>query len=578
MYNTYVLCLNNTHTKKENVTKSVKYIIIKNEVNYMKKINVETLRSIFVSGANNLANNYKLIDALNVFPIPDGDTGTNMMMTIQSGCKNIANVETTSCGELASSFSRGLLLGARGNSGVILSQIFRGFGESVKEKQELVLVDVAAAFESGTARAYKAVLKPVEGTMLTVIREASEEAVKFAKSHKSATLVELFEAMVARANASLENTPNLLAQLKEAGVVDSGGAGIVKILEGFLAAAKGESIVASSEDQSADKKYVLFDKVVDDEEDEFGYCTEFVMRLLPDVEGKIPFDQEALRAFLESVGVSVVLVNDEDLVKVHVHTYKPGDVFNFAQQYGEFVTIKVENMDEQHQRLEKKPDRKKQAIVTVAVGEGLTKLFTQLRADIVISGGQTMNPSIEDFVKAITKLNPQSVIILPNNSNIVMSAKQAAEILNAKGIVTRIVPTTSIQQGISACMGFNPECDIEENLVEMFAATKRVVCGQITTAVRDSKLNGVKISCGDYLGIKDKKIVTSNKDINKAAANLIDSMMNYDAEIVTIITGCDVSNKVVKNLEKYIHDKHPHVEVEVQKGDQPVYYLLLAVE
>ena len=544
----------------------------------MKKVNAETLRSIFISGANNIANDYKHIDALNVFPIPDGDTGTNMMMTIQNGVKTISNVETSSCSDMASTFSRGLLLGARGNSGVILSQIFRGFAEGVKDKQELVLADVAKAFESGTARAYKAVLKPVEGTMLTVIREASEEAVSFASNNKDASIEELFEAMVKRANESLENTPNLLAQLKEAGVVDSGGAGIVKILEGFMAASKGEAVQANKEQASQETKYVLFDKVEDSEEDEFGYCTEFVMRLLPEVEGKIPFNQEELREFLERVGASVVLVNDEDLVKVHVHTYKPGDVFNFAQQYGEFVTIKVENMDEQHEHLEKRPERKDQAIVTVAVGEGLTSLFTSLRADIVISGGQTMNPSIEDFVKAISKLNPKSCIILPNNSNIVMSAKQAAEILNAKGIVTKIVPTTSIQQGISACMGFNPDCDIEENLVEMFAATKRVVCGQITTAVRNSKLNGVAIKCGDYLGIKDKKIITSNKDINKAAYNLIDSMMTYDAEIVTIIPGCDVKPKTVAALEKYIREKHPHVEVDVQQGDQPVYYLLLAVE
>ena len=394
----------------------------------------------------------------------------------------------------------------------------------------------------------------------------------------NATIVELFEYMVTKAHESLDNTPNLLAQLKEAGVVDSGGAGICKILEGFLSAAKGEEIQLAEQQSSQDAKYVLFDKVEDSEDDEFGYCTEFVMRLLPEVEGKIPFNQEELRAFLERVGVSVVLVNDEDLVKVHVHTYKPGDVFNFAQQYGEFVTIKVENMDEQHEHLVKKPERKKQAIVTVAVGDGLTKLFTQLRADIVISGGQTMNPSIEDFVKAISKLNPESVIILPNNSNIVMSAKQAAEILNQKGIVTKIVPTTSIQQGISACMGFNPDCDIEENLIEMFAATKRVVCGQVTTAVRDSKLNGVTITSGDYLGIKEKKIVAASKDILKVATDLIDSMMNYDAGIVTIISGSDIDNETVTALESYIYDAYPHVEVEIQEGGQPVYNLLLAVE
>ena len=543
----------------------------------MNKIDASTLRKLFTLGATNLSNNYKDVDALNVFPIPDGDTGTNMMMTIQNGVKNISTLETNSCGELSSTFSKGLLLGARGNSGVILSQIFRGFSEAVKDKETLTIKEFSKALVSGKNRAYKAVLKPVEGTMLTVIKDASEALALFVEDKKDCELQEALEKTLAAAKVSLENTPNLLPVLKEAGVIDSGGAGIVKILEGFLAAAEGKEIV-SSEPLDSGKKYVLFDKVEDDDDDDFGYCTEFILRCMPEDESKKAFDHDELKEFLENVGASVVLVEDDELVKVHVHTYKPGDVFNFAQQYGEFVTIKVENMDEQHKHLDKKPERKKQAIVTVAIGEGLNNLFKQLRADIVISGGQTMNPSIDDFVKAITKLNPESVIILPNNSNIIMSAKQAAEILNKKGIVTRIVPTTSIQQGITACMGFNPECDIEENVVEMLAATKRVVCGQITTAVRNSNLNGVAIKSGDYIGIKEKKIIASSKDINKVADSLIDSMMNYDAEIVTIISGCDCPKKVVNSLKKYIAEKFPQVEVEVQQGDQPVYYLLLAVE
>lgn len=543
----------------------------------MTKISAEALKDIFVSGANNISNNYKDIDALNVFPIPDGDTGTNMMMTVQSGIKNINNLNPTTCGSLATTFSKGLLLGARGNSGVILSQIFRGFGETIKDLDELTVADVANAFMGGTQKAYKAVLKPVEGTMLTVIKDASNKCDELVKQNSDISLEDLLVEMVKEAKRSLDNTPNLLPVLKEAGVIDSGGAGILKILEGFLAAAKGNPIGTETV-SNQDTKYVLFDKVEDSEEDEFGYCTEFIMRLMPEDENKIEYNHDELRNFLESVGASVVLVRDDDLVKVHVHTYKPGDVFNFAQQYGEFVTIKVENMDEQHDHLVKKPERKKQAIVTVAVGEGLTQLFTQLRADIVISGGQTMNPSIEDFVRSISKLNPESVIILPNNSNIIMSAKQAAEILNKKGIVTKIVPTTSIQQGISACMGFNPDCNIEENMVEMFAAIKRVTCGQITTAVRDSRLNGVTIKSNDFIGIKEKKIVAASKDINKVAVSLINAMMNYDAEIVTIIAGCDVSKKTVKTLEKYIRETFTHVEVEVQQGDQPVYQLLLAVE
>lgn len=539
----------------------------------MDKINNALLKELFVSGANNLANNYKEVDALNVFPIPDGDTGTNMMMTIQSGVKEISNINAKSVGELATVFSKGLLLGARGNSGVILSQIFRGFGEKIKDKEVLTIKDFSDAFISGKDRAYKAVLKPVEGTMLTVIREASENLAKYVSKNTKATLVESLEYMVEQAHISLKNTPELLPVLKEAGVIDSGGAGICKILEGFLAAARGEKVEAHENQTTNDKKYVLFEPI-QDKDDDFGYCTEFILKI-GEGDEKFDFNQEVIREFLESVGNSVVLVQDEELLKVHVHTLKPGDVLNYAQQYGEFVTLKIENMDVQHARLGK---RKEQAIVTVAVGEGLTRLFKDLRADIVISGGQTMNPSIDDFVREITRLNPKSVIILPNNSNIIMSAKQAGDILKKKGIITKILPTTSIQQGITACMGFNPESPIDENMVEMMAAIKRVTCGQVTYAVRDSKLNGVTIKSGDYIGIKEKKIISSSSDILKVAKELVDSMMGYDSEIVTIISGSDISKKHVDALSKYITEKYRHVEVEVNQGDQPVYYLLLAVE
>ena len=539
----------------------------------MDKINNALLKELFVSGANNLANNYKEVDALNVFPIPDGDTGTNMMMTIQSGVKEISNINAKSVGELATVFSKGLLLGARGNSGVILSQIFRGFGEKIKDKEVLTIKDFSDAFISGKDRAYKAVLMPVEGTMLTVIREASENLAKYVSKNTKATLVESLEYMVEQAHISLKNTPELLPVLKEAGVIDSGGAGICKILEGFLAAARGEKVEAHENQTTNDKKYVLFEPI-QDKDDDFGYCTEFILKI-GEGDEKIDFNQEVIREFLESVGNSVVLVQDEELLKVHVHTLKPGDVLNYAQQYGEFVTLKIENMDVQHARLGK---RKEQAIVTVAVGEGLTRLFKDLRADIVISGGQTMNPSIDDFVREITRLNPKSVIILPNNSNIIMSAKQAGDILKKKGIITKILPTTSIQQGITACMGFNPESPIDENMVEMMAAIKRVTCGQVTYAVRDSKLNGVTIKSGDYIGIKEKKIISSSSDILKVAKELVDSMMGYDSEIVTIISGSDISKKHVDALSKYITEKYRHVEVEVNQGDQPVYYLLLAVE
>ena len=543
----------------------------------MNKLNMAELKQMFISGSNNLSNNYKEIDALNVFPIPDGDTGTNMMMTIQSGVAEIKNLEDIPAGQLSTKFSKGLLLGARGNSGVILSQIFKGFGEIIKEKDTLRVRDLADAFLGGKERAYKAVLKPVEGTMLTVIREAAEALDKYVQENPKSNIEDALEYMVDAAQTSLENTPNLLPTLKEAGVIDSGGAGVLKILEGFLKSVKGLPVELSEKANEPTAKNVVFEPIID-KEDDFGYCTEFILDL-SEGENKKEFNHEEVQAFLESIGNSIVLVRDENFVKVHVHTLTPGQVLNFAQQYGEFYTLKIENMDVQHEGIKKtKKERKKQAIVAVAVGEGLTRLFKDLRADIVISGGQTMNPSTEDFVKEIRRLNPESVIILPNNSNIVMAAKQAAGILKKEGIITKVVPTTSIQQGITAVMGFNPECEIEDNVVEMMAAIKRVTCGQVTYAVRDSRLNGVTIKSGDYIGIKEKKIISANKDIVKVSCELIDSMMGYDSEIVTILTGSDISKKHVNQIKKYITENYKQVEVEVNQGDQPVYYLLLSVE
>ncbi len=543
----------------------------------MNKVTCQDLKNMFISGCNNLSNNYKYIDALNVFPIPDGDTGTNMMMTIQSGIHEIENFETNHVGELANKFAKGLLYGARGNSGVILSQIFKGFSESVIDYETLTLTQFAQAFVDAKEKAYKAVLKPVEGTILTVISDSSRFFVQWVKEHAKTSVEEALEQVVSEAQRSLDNTPNLLPTLKEANVIDSGGAGLLKILEGFLKASQGKMVEAQEVQDKFSAKSVLFEPVID-KEDDFGYCTEFILTL-GEGENKKEFSKEELQAFLESIGNSIVLVRDEDLVKVHVHTLTPEKVLEFAHQYGEFYTLKIENMDVQHDGIKKaKKERKKLAVVTVAVGKGLTKIFKDLRADIVISGGQTMNPSIEDFVNEIHRLNPESVIILPNNSNIVMSARQAAEILNKEGIVAKVVPTTSIQQGITAFMGFNPECEIEDNIIEMMAAIKRVTCGQVTSAVRDSKLNGITIKSGDYIGIREKKIISASRDIVKVSCALIDSMMGYDSEIVTILTGSDINKRSVNAIKKYITEKYKQVEVEINQGDQPVYYLLLSVE
>lgn len=541
----------------------------------MNTINGSTLKGMLQSGACNLNNHYTEIDALNVFPVPDGDTGTNMSMTFSSGVKDAMNATPDDLSVVAKTLSKGLLMGARGNSGVILSQIFRGFYQGVEGKSEVNAVELAEAFMNGSRVAYRAVMRPVEGTILTVIRESSELAQLYVNDHEACTPLEYLGVLCKEAKTSLDSTPDLLPVLKEVGVVDSGGAGLLLVLEGFKAALEGNPIEAS------DEVVQTTSAAMELENDGFGYCTEFIVRL--NNESLKTFKEEKLRSSLEQLGESIVVVQDEDIVKVHVHTLTPGDALNLAQRYGEFVKLKIENMQEQHETImqdvskttKAKQEAKKYAIVAVAAGDGLQSLFEEYRVDKIISGGQTMNPSTEDFVAAIKELNAEHIFVLPNNSNIILAAQQAKDVLENENI--HVLTTKSIPQGLSACIMFNPEAEIDENLDEMNAAIAHVKTGQVTYAIKDTTFDGLQIAAGDYMGIFEKDIVTAVKNKLEATYQLLDKMIDGDSEIITLLVGEDTSDEEVKLVEEYITTTYG-IEVDIQKGNQPVYSFIIGVE
>ena len=554
----------------------------------MKTINGHQLKQMIISGANNLFNCYPEIDALNVFPVPDGDTGTNMNLTMTSGSKEVKNIDTSNIYEVAKTFSRGLLMGARGNSGVILSQIFRGFAMGLEGKKEANCYDFADALISAKDVAYKAVMKPVEGTILTVIRESSVALKNYVDElEKPITITECMEYMLDEAVNSLNRTPELLPVLKEVGVVDSGGAGLIKVLEGFVSAlndkfierqkATVEQIDTPSVNVSAQSKI---------ENEEFGYCTEFIMQLSPEKEGKKNFVSSRFKSVLENHGNSIVVVQDDDIVKVHIHTMKPGNIFNYAQQFGEFVTLKVENMQLQHSNLSEKDkesvaaedvpqEKKKYGIISVSVGEGLNEMFKELRVDEIVSGGQTMNPSTEDFVEAINRINAENVFILPNNSNIVMAATQASQVV--EGVNCKVIPTKTIPQGMVACMMFNPYGEVEENFEQMSEAIGSIKTGQVTFAIKDTNINGVEIKENYFMGLNGKNIITCKEDKVDATITLLETMIDEDSEIVTLIAGEDATEDETKKIVDYLNDKYP-VEVDVKLGMQPVYSYIIGVE
>lgn len=539
-------------------------------------INGLLFKQMLESGANNLTNKFPEIDALNVFPVPDGDTGTNMSLTFNAGVKDALSCGSENVCDIAKVLSKGLLMGARGNSGVITSQIFRGLAQGVEGMNEINGFQLANALVNGSRVAYKAVMRPVEGTILTVVREAADYTYAFASQTADVSCEAVMDKMVEEAVESLKRTPELLPVLKEVGVVDSGGAGLVTILQGFASAIKGNVIELSKQQGGSEVAGAAL------ESEEFGYCTEFIVRL--DDTARMSFQEHVLRDALANIGNSIVCVQDEDIVKVHVHTLTPGEALNLGQRYGEFVKLKIENMQEQHENImtnaakaDKEADKPKSkyALITVAAGEGLAQMFKELRVDYVISGGQTMNPSTEDFVEAIKKVNAENVILLPNNSNIVLAAQQAADVMEDYNV--HVIPTKTIPQGLSACIMFNPDVEFDINLAEMNDAITLVKTGQVTYAIKDTTFEGMEIKAGDYMGIKEKDIIISTKDKLEATKKLLDALVDADSEIVTLIYGEGVDEAQAQEIAQYIDDTYG-VEVEVNNGQQPVYSFIIGVE
>ena len=555
------------------------------------RVDGNLFKSLVINGAANLRANYQIVDSLNVFPVPDGDTGTNMKMTIEGGVNEIASMDDVNIYEISKKLSRGMLMGARGNSGVILSQLFRGLSKGFENLVSVNAISLAEAFESSVKQAYKAVVTPVEGTILTVAREASERMSLIANSRMS--INEFFKEYLQEAKRSLENTPNLLPVLKEAGVVDSGGTGYVYIIEGMLKALEGEII--TDDNLTSASHFVQFD-VKSDEESEFGYCTEFLVDLTK-VDDPENFDEKVILERIEPLGNSIVLLKDENIVKTHIHTLTPGVVLNIAQEYGEFIKIKVENMTLQHSELQEikhveegscacgevhhkkpvKPEvRSKYSIVSVATGEGLVETFKNMGVDYVVSGGQSMNPSTEDFINGFDTLNADNIIVFPNNKNIILAANQAAKIYTESNII--VINSKTIAEGFSALTMLDISLEPDELVQEMDDAISQVLSCSVTYAVRDTEVDGIKIQKNDFIGILGGKIVAANRrrsDLMKAVfkkANL------EEKDIVTIIWGKDVTEKEVNELTRSLKKNYSNLEVEVIKGDQEVYSYILAIE
>lgn len=540
-------------------------------------IKAKAFREMFVSGANNLQNSKDLVDKLNVFPVPDGDTGTNMSLTISYAMKELEKVGEEDITKIAKALSKGSLMGARGNSGVILSQIIRGIGKSVEGKDKLSTVDLAKALKGGSDTAYKAVIKPVEGTILTVIRETAEYAIKLAKREND---IEKFLGKVVReANVSLENTPNLLKNLKDAGVVDSGGKGLTLILEGFYLAIVGKSVVPATAEKAELKNVSLSSADNTSTEDiKFGYCTEFILE-----SDKI--DDAGIRDIMLGYGDSLAVVGDEGVIKVHVHTNEPGNVLQEALKYGQLLTIKIENMRMQHENIlegvaenaeyEEPVEEKEFAFISTSMGEGLASIFKDFGVDHVIEGGQTMNPSTEDFMKAIDKIHAKNIFILPNNSNIIMAANQAKE-LSDKNII--VIPTKNIPQAVSALVGFNPEATAEENEANMIESLSYVKSGQVTFAVRDTVMNGIEIREGNIIGIAEKELIAAGDEVDEVTKELVEKLVDEDSAIITLFYGEDVTEEQAEELRGELEEKFEDIDVELYYGGQPLYYYLISVE
>ncbi|MCK1162399.1 DAK2 domain-containing protein [Streptococcus uberis] len=555
----------------------------------MSKITASLLQEMVQAAATRLGKQAEYVNSLNVFPVPDGDTGTNMGMTMDNGAKEVADKPADTVGEVGQILSKGLLMGARGNSGVITSQIFRGFGQSIKGKTELDGKDLALALQSGVEVAYKAVMKPVEGTILTVARGAASAALK--KSDSTNDAIEVMASALKGAKKALAKTPELLPVLKEVGVVDSGGQGLVFIYEGFMSALNGDYVASEdfkatpanmAEMINAEHHKAVVGHVAT-EDITYGYCTEIMVALRQGPTYVKEFNYEEFQGYLSNLGDSLMVVNDDEIVKVHVHTEDPGLVMQEGLKYGSLVKVKVDNMRNQHDaQVEKtniatKPqeEAKEFGLIAVVAGQGLADIFKAQGVDYIISGGQTMNPSTEDIVKAIEAVNAKQVIILPNNKNIFMAAQSAAEVVD---IPARVVETRTVPQGFTSLLAFDTTKTLDDNVANMTASLSEVTSGSITLAVRDTTIDGLEIHENDYLGMVDGKILVSDANLEAALKATFEQMITEDSEIVTIFVGEDGEVPLAEELADYLEEKYEDIEVEIHEGNQPVYPYLMSVE
>ncbi len=554
----------------------------------MKSADAKILQVAMLSAAKELEAKKEWINELNVFPVPDGDTGTNMTMTIMAAAREVAAIEKPSMESIAKALSSGSLRGARGNSGVILSQLFRGFTKEIKTADEITVTVLANSFVRATETAYKAVMKPKEGTILTVARGMADKAVELAT--ETDDIVEFLEKVIEHGDYVLSQTPEMLPVLKQAGVVDSGGQGLIQVMRGALDGILGkgipfDAVVVQSAQKAAPVGAARED--IDTADIKFGYCTEFIIN----VEHGYDDDEELkFKAFLESIGDSIVVVSDEDVVKVHVHTNNPGLAIERALTYGSLSRMKIDNMREEHnERLEMaaasaapapapkaEEPRKEYGFIAVSVGEGLSEIFTGIGADYIIEGGQTMNPSTEDMVNAIEKVNADVIYILPNNKNIILAAEQARYLVEDKQIL--VVPSKTIPQGIAALINFMPESTPEENLEAMVEEMKRVRTGQITYAVRTTVIDDMEITEGDIMGIGDSGMLAVGQEIEATVLDTVARMVDEDSELISVYAGADVTEEDAEALVEKIQEAYPDCEVELNNGGQPVYYYLLSVE
>lgn len=553
----------------------------------MKQIDAALLQKMLIGGAKRLEANKEYINELNVFPVPDGDTGTNMTMTALAAAKEVGNAPEVTVKEVTRALSSGSLRGARGNSGVILSQLFRGFYKGVKSEEVLTTQTAAAGFKNAVDTAYKAVMKPKEGTILTVAKVTAEKAVECARDTEDFN--EFAEVVVKEANAILKKTPEMLPVLKEAGVVDSGGQGLVEFLQGAVDVLSGKEIDLSGVERTAKKPAAAQTEAPLEEKDiKFGYCTEFIVMTKEEISME---EEQKFKDFLMGIGDSIVVVADEDIIKVHVHTNHPGKAIEKGLTYGELTNMKIDNMREEHRerlnltqaeaQVEEQPakpeePRKDYGFVAVSIGQGMNDIFRELGVDYLIEGGQTMNPSTEDMLNAIEQVNAETVFILPNNKNIILAATQAQSLVEDKNVV--IIPTTTVPQGISAIIGFDPEADAEENEESMKDIIECVKTGEVTYAVRDTSINGITIKIDDIMGIDDDGIKKVGQDVEKVTLELLEEMVDEDSELISIYYGADTTKEQAEALLEKVEETYGDCDVQLEYGGQPIYYFLLSVE